>query len=57
MPRPKRTNLTRTSRNATRIRCILTERTQQEKEIAREERRVSMGRLRASQSQELRETG
>ncbi|KAF2889446.1 hypothetical protein ILUMI_16727 [Ignelater luminosus] len=52
MPRPRRPNLSRQSRNARRIRNIANERTEEEQEIAREERRVSMARLRASQSQE-----
>ncbi|KAF2895043.1 hypothetical protein ILUMI_11133, partial [Ignelater luminosus] len=52
MPRPRRSNLSRQSRNARRIRNIANERTEEEQEIAREERCVSMARLRASQSQE-----
>ena len=55
MPRPRRSNLSRQSRNATRIRNIANERTEEEQEIAREQRRVIMARLRASQSQEQSE--
>jgi len=49
MPRPRRTNLSRQSRNATKIRSIANEWTEKEQEIAK---RVSMARLHASQSQE-----
>jgi len=40
MLRPRRTNLLRQSCNATRIRNIANERTEEEQEIAREERCV-----------------
>lgn len=49
MPRPRRSNLSRQSRNARRIQNIAYERTEEEREIAREQRRNSMARLRASQ--------
>ena len=55
MPRPRRSNLSRQSHNATRIRNIASERTEEEQEIALEQRRVIMARLRASQSQEQSE--
>lgn len=55
MPRPRRSNLSRQSRNARRIRNIANEMTEEAQGIAREERRVSMARLRASQSQEQSE--
>lgn len=55
MPRPRRSNLSRQTRNARRIRNTANERTAEEQEIAREQRRVSMARLRASQSQEQSE--
>ena len=55
MPRPRRSNLSRQSRNARRIRNTANERTEEEQEIAREQRRVSMARLRASQLQEQSE--
>ncbi|KAF2879277.1 hypothetical protein ILUMI_26895 [Ignelater luminosus] len=41
MPRPRRSNLSRQSRNARRIRNIANERTEEEQEIAREERLVT----------------
>jgi len=52
VPRSRRTNRSRQIRNATRIQNIADLRTEEEQEIAREERRVSMARLCASQSQE-----
>ena len=55
MPRPRRSNLSRQSRNARGIRNIMNEMTEEAQGIAREERRVSMARLRASQSQEQSE--
>lgn len=55
MPRPRRSNLSRQSRNARRIRNTANEWTEEEQEIAREQRRVSMAQLRASQSQEQSE--
>lgn len=55
MPRPRRSNLSQRSRNAIRLRNIANQSTEEEREIAREERRVSMARLRASQTQEQRE--
>lgn len=55
MPRPRRSNLSRQSRNARVIRNISHESTEEEQEIAREERHLSMARLRASHSQEQRE--
>ncbi|KAG8324971.1 hypothetical protein J6590_078474 [Homalodisca vitripennis] len=48
-------NLSRQSRNAVRIRSIANEITEEEQEVVREERRVSVARLRASQSREQRE--
>lgn len=55
MPRPRRSNLSRQSRDARRIRNTANERTEEEQEIAREQRRDSMARLRASQSREQSE--
>lgn len=55
MPRPRRSNLSRQSRNARVIRNISYESTEEEQEIAREERCLCMARLRASHSQEQRE--
>ncbi|XP_055904231.1 uncharacterized protein LOC129940030 [Eupeodes corollae] len=55
MPRPRRSNLSRQSRNARRIQNTANERTEEEQEIAREQRRDSMTRLRASQSREQSE--
>lgn len=55
MPRPRRSNLSRQSRNARRIQNTANERTEEEQEIAREQRRNSMARLRASQSREQSE--
>jgi hypothetical protein len=55
MPRARRSNLSQRSRNANRHRNIANQLTADEPEIAREERRVSMARLRASQRQEQRE--
>ena len=55
MPRPRRSNLSRQSRNARRIQNTANEKTEEEQEIAREQRRDSMARLRASQSREQSE--
>lgn len=55
MPRPRRSNISKRSRNAMRHRNNETQYTADEREIARELRRVSMGRLRVLQTQEQRE--
>ncbi|CAG4942820.1 unnamed protein product [Parnassius apollo] len=55
MPRARRSNLSRQSRSARRIRNTANERTEEEQEIAREQRRDSMARLCASQSREQSE--
>ncbi|KAG8256314.1 hypothetical protein J6590_070924 [Homalodisca vitripennis] len=55
MPRPRRPNLSQQSRNARRLRNVVNNSTEEEREIGRQERRVGMARLRASQSQEQRE--
>lgn len=59
MPRPRRSNLSQRSRNAIRLRNIANQLTDEERQIAREERRVGVARsralLRASQTQEQRE--
>lgn len=55
MPRSTRSNLSRHSRNAIRLRNIGNQSTEEEREIAREERRISMARIRASQTQAQRE--
>ncbi|CAH2093091.1 unnamed protein product [Euphydryas editha] len=59
MPRPRRSNLSQRSRNVIRQRNMASQLSDEEREIGREERRVSMGRrralIRASQTQEERE--
>lgn len=55
MPRPRRSNLSQQSRNAIRLRNISNQSTEEEREIAREQRRGTMARHRASQIQEQRE--
>lgn len=55
MPRARRSNLSHRTRNASRVRNIANQLNTDEQEIAREQRRVSMARLRASQTQEERQ--
>jgi len=55
MPRRRRSNISQQTRNAIRLRNIANQSTEEERQNAREERRVSMGRLRASQTEEQRE--
>ncbi|KAG8242056.1 hypothetical protein J6590_073637 [Homalodisca vitripennis] len=51
----QRSNLSQQSRNARRLRNVVNNSNEEEREIGRQERRVGMARLRASQSQEQRE--
>lgn len=55
MPRARRSNLSPRSRNAIRLRNIATQSTADEQQRARENRRVSTARHRASQTQEQRD--
>ena len=55
MPRPRRSNLSQNSRQAIRHRNNVNQSTAEELELARERRRVSMARLRASRRQEQRD--
>jgi len=54
MPGRRRSNISQQTRNAIRLRNIVNQSTE-ERQNAHEERRVSMGRLRASQAEEQRE--
>ena len=55
MPRRRRSNISQQTRNAIRLRNIANQSTEEERENAREKRRVSMGWLRAFQTEEQRE--
>lgn len=55
MPRARRSNLSHRTRNASNVRNIANQLNTDDQEIAREQRRVSMARLRASQTQEDRQ--
>ena len=55
MPGRRTSNISQQARNAIRLRNIVDQSTEEERQNAREERRVSMGRLRASQTEEQRE--
>ena len=55
MPRRRRSNISQQTRNAIRLRNILNQSPEEERQNAHEELRVSMGRLRASQAEEQRE--
>lgn len=55
MSRFRRSNLSQQSRNAIRFRNIVNHSTEEEREIARDDRRFSMARLRAFRTQEQKE--
>ena len=52
MLRRRRSNISQQTRNAIRLQNIANQSTEEERQNAREERRVSIGRLRASQTEE-----
>ena len=54
MPRRRRTNISQQNRNTIRLRNIANQSTEEERQNAREERRVIMGRLPTFQTEEQR---